>query len=367
VKVLLLIKGLGRGGAEELLATAARHVDRERFDYRVAYLLPWKDALVKEIEDSGTPVHCLDGAKGVRWVGRLRDLVASQRVDLVHAHSPVAAVAARLALGGDRSVRHVYTEHNVWARYHPATKWANLLTIARCDQVFAVSDHVRDSILYPRWLGWRRMPPVETLFHGIDHEETRRWAAPDEARADLGVPSGVPLVGTVANLKSHKRLDVLIDAASLVRRQLPDARFVIVGQGPLADDLRMQVRTRGLTDTVTFTGFREDAQRLASAFDVFALSSDHEGLSIALIEALALGRPGVVTAVGGLTEVVRNGVEGIAVPPRDPARLADAIVDLLRDPGRRAEMGARGVERAKAFDIRHAVRRMEEIYGELLG
>jgi glycosyltransferase involved in cell wall biosynthesis len=365
-RILLLIKGLGRGGAEELLATAARHVDRDRFDYRVAYLLPWKNALVKEIEDSGTEVHCLDGGRGTAWLGRLRELVEGQGIDLVHSHSPVAAVGSRMALTGRWAVRRVYTEHNVWERYHVATRYANMLTIARCDHAFAVSDHVRDSMRYAAWLRWRSMPPVETLFHGIDHDETRRWATADDARAELGIAPGALLIGTVANLKQHKRLDVLIDAAVIVHRRLPEARFVIVGQGPLERELRTRVRANGLDHVVLFTGFREDAQRIASAFDVFALSSDHEGLSIAVIEALALGRPAIVTAVGGLTEVVRDGVEGIVVPPRNPRAIAEAILALNEDPARRDALGAHGVERAKAFDIRHAVRRMEEVYEEML-
>ena len=129
-RVLLLIKGLGRGGAEQILASAAPHLDHARFEYHVAYLLPRKDALVKELEDAGVSTHCLHGQRGVRWVGGLRTLVGDLRVDLVHAHSPVAASAARVVLRGDRP-RMVYTEHNVWERYHPLTSWANAVTFAR--------------------------------------------------------------------------------------------------------------------------------------------------------------------------------------------------------------------------------------------
>ena len=128
-RILLLIKGLGRGGAEQILASAAPHLDRTRFDYEVAYLLPWKDALVKDLADADVPARCLDGSSGVAWVSRLRRLVSEGRFDLVHAHSPVAASAARvvLAVGGPPIV---YTEHNEWERYHPLTYWSNMLTFA---------------------------------------------------------------------------------------------------------------------------------------------------------------------------------------------------------------------------------------------
>ena len=104
-RVLLLIKGLGRGGAEQLLASAAAHTDRGRFDYEVAYLLPWKDALVKELRDEGIAVSCLEGAGDPGWTARLRRLVRRRRIDLIHAHSPVAAIGARVGLTG-LSVRH---------------------------------------------------------------------------------------------------------------------------------------------------------------------------------------------------------------------------------------------------------------------
>ncbi len=148
-RVLILIKGLGRGGAEQILASAAPHLDRTRFDYELAYLLPRKNALVKELEDAGVPTHCLDGARSVAWIPRLRRLVSERHFDLIHAHSPVIASAARVALAPN-GPPIVYTEHNVWERYHRLTYWSNMLTFGRNRHVFAVSDHVRESVRYPR-------------------------------------------------------------------------------------------------------------------------------------------------------------------------------------------------------------------------
>lgn len=365
-RILLLIKGLGRGGAEQILASSIRYLDRERFDYEVAYLLPWKDAFVKEIADQGVPVHCLDGGRGVGWVPRLRSLVRDRQIDLIHSQSPVAAVGARIALGGPHRPRHVYTEHNVWERYHPATHWANALTFWRNDHVFAVSDHVRSSIAFPRPLRALPVPPHETRYHGIDVEAVQAWAQGDGVRDELGIPAGTPVVGTVANLKSHKRLDRLLRAAAIVRGSRPDVRFVVVGSGPLEGELRHLAGRLRLDGTVMFLGFREDAQRVATSFDVFALSSEHEGLSIALIEALALGRPAVLPDVGGLGEVVRHEREGLLVPPADEGALAAAILRLLDDQDLRGRLGEAGVARAMDFDIRVAVSRIEAVYEELL-
>lgn len=364
-RILLLIKGLGRGGAEQLLASAAPHFDTSRFAYEAAYLLPWKSALVAVLERAGVPVVCLRGARGVGWIGRLRSLVPRRRIDLVHVHSPYAAIGARLALRR-RHPRLVYTEHNVWARYHAATFWGNALTFPRNDHVFAVSQHVRASIAYPRAVGFLRMPPVEMLYHGIDTAAVDSWASTDGTRAELGIPPDAPVVGTVANFKAHKAHDVLLQAAAEVRRAVPDVRFVLVGTGLLEADLRRQAMSLGLGGTVVFAGFREDAPRVASTFDVFALPSTYEGLSIALLEAMALGRAPVVTRVGGLSEVVEDGEHGLVVPPGDPRALAQGLVRLLGDRTLRERLGEAARRRAMEFDIRRAVSRMEDVYEDLL-
>jgi glycosyltransferase involved in cell wall biosynthesis len=367
-KVLIVIKGLGRGGAELLLLSATPYLDRDRFEYRFAYLLPWKDALVGDLTSAGLPVHCLDGARGVGWVGRLRSLVRRERIDLVHVHSPVAAAGVRAAAG--RRARVVYTEHNVWGRYHRVTWAANLATFPRNDHVFAVSDEVRASIRYPGPMRLLPLPPLETLHHGLDPAALAAQAGgpgQDPVRAELGIAPDAPLVGSVANFKAAKDHANLLRAAVLVRQVVPGVRFLLIGQGPLEPETRRLAARLGLDGTVIFAGFRSDAQRLAAAVDVFTLASTYEGLPIALIEAMALGRACVATSVGGIPEVVRDPGQGLLVPPRDPDALAGGLVRLLQDPGLRDRMGAAARGRALDFDIRKAVRRMEQVYAGLLG
>ena len=364
-RVLILIKGLGRGGAEQLLASAAPHLDHDRFRYEVAYLLPAKDALAAELARHGMAVTCLGGDGGRGWLRRLSELVRERRIDLVHAHLPYAAIGARVALWGRDRPRLVYTEHNVWESYKPPTYWANLATFARNDHVFCVSDQVRSSIRYPLPLRWRRLPPTETLYHGLD-PAAGVPPSPDGVREELGIGPTAPLVGTVANFRAEKAHGDLLRAAALVRRSVPDVRFLLVGQGPLEGQVRREAERLGLGDTVIFAGFREDVPRLAAALDVFALSSRHEGLSIALMEAMALGRPPVVTSVGGLPELVTHDRHGLLVPPGDPAALAAGIVTVLQDPALAERLGSAARRRAADFDIRAAIGRMEDVYGELL-
>jgi glycosyltransferase involved in cell wall biosynthesis len=361
--VLIVIKGLGRGGAEQLLLSGVPYLDTASYRYQFAYLLPWKDSLVPELTGAGFAVHCLEGARGPGWAGRLRALVRREGIGLVHVHSPVAAAGVRAVAG--RRTRVVYTEHNLWDRYHPATWAANLATFPRNDHVFAVSETVRQSIRYPGPLRLLPMPPLETLHHGLD-PAALPVPGRDGVRAELGIPEDAPVVGSVANFKAAKDHATLLRAAAQVRQAIPSVRFVLVGQGPLEAETRRLAGQLGLDQTVVFAGFRTDATRLMAGFDAFALSSTYEGLPIALIEAMAVGCPAVVTRVGGTPEVVTDGVHGFLVPPRDPAALAAGLTRLLGDRALRDGLGQAAAARAQDFDIRTAVRRMEQVYARLL-
>jgi glycosyltransferase involved in cell wall biosynthesis len=364
-RILYLIKGLGRGGAEQLLASAAPYLDSSRFEYEVAYLLPWKDALVPSMEAAGIPTHCLDGGRGIGWTRRLHALVRHNGINLVHIHSPYAAIGTRMAIGR-QAARLVYTEHNVWSRYHRATYWGNAITYGRNDYVFAVSDSVRESVRYPRLMRGLSMPKIETLYQGLDPAAVSTWGGADGVREEFSIPEGAPIVGTVANFKPHKGHAELVRAVVEVRRAIPDVRFVLVGVGPLEEDIRAEAERLGVADSVIFTGFRDDVPRLMGAFDVFTLASRYEGLSIALIEAMALGKAVVVTKAGGLPEVVNDGRDGLLVETDDVGALADGLITLLHDDALRGRLGRAARRRAGDFDIRQTVRRTEEVYEELL-
>lgn len=366
IRVLLLIKGLGRGGAEQLLVNAVERGDRDRFEYHVAYLLPWKDAFVEELEALGVPVTCLDGGgRTLAWVGRLRRLVRDRGIDIVHVHSPYVAAAARLGLPRRGPVL-VTTEHNVWERYHRATYWSNAVSFPRNDHVFAVSDEVRDSVAYPRGLRFLRRPTVETVHHGIDVPRVAATRSVPGMREQLGVPTDALVIGNVANFKVHKGHEYLIRVAARMVRERADVRFVLVGQGPLFEASRELARRLGAADAVVFAGFREDALQVMRTFDILAMSSLHEGLPLALLEAMALGIPPVATRVGGVGAVIDDGVSGFIVEPRDPEIQADRLMKLVEDEGLRRRLGTASRVRAEAFDVGAAIHHIERVYTELV-
>jgi glycosyltransferase involved in cell wall biosynthesis len=205
---------------------------------------------------------------------------------------------------------------------------------------------------------------VDAVAQRVDRARTEGRAP--ALRAALGVPADAPLVGVIAALAPHKDHRTLVLAAQIVLSERPDARFVAAGAGPTGPAVRAQVDGLGLRDSFLLPGFLEDVPALLGALDVFVLSSYLEGLGTSVLDAQAAGVPVVATGVGGVPEMVEDGVNGRLVPPRDPAALAAAILEALADPAkarRRAEQARASV---RAFDLAQTIARTEALYRELL-
>jgi glycosyltransferase involved in cell wall biosynthesis len=201
-----------------------------------------------------------------------------------------------------------------------------------------------------------------TVHEGIDLG--RVDAAPRiNLHEELWLPHHAPLVGNVAALVPHKGQRHLVESAALVVREVPDARFVIAGEGELRPGLERQIKDRRLEKHVLLAGFRPDVLSLHKAFDVFAMSSVTEGLGTSLLDAMACAKPIVATAVGGIPEVVVDGENGFLVPPRDAEAMAGAIVRLLTDDGLRRRMGDAGLARVRnRFSAERMVQETLDVY-----
>lgn len=367
IRVLWLIKGLGPGGAEQLLVTAAGVRDRDRFAYEVAYLLPWKDHLVPRLQGFDVPVRCLEvrDERNVSWAVALRRLLAATPFDVVHLHSPYVAGIARLVVRSLPAAKRpalVSTEHNIWSSFLAATRLLNAWTGGLDDVRLAVSEDVRAS------MASRLRPSVEVIAHGVDREAVRAGlAGREEVRRWLGVRPGEVLVGTVGNYRPQKAYPDLLAAARRVKDSGQPIRFVAVGQGPQEDQIKRLHAELGLQETFKLLGYRSDAVEIMAGCDLFTLASEHEGLPVALMEALVLGLPVVATEVGGIPEAVTDRSEGLLVAPHRPDLLAEGLAELAADPARRARMAEAASSRGRQFDIRRTVRRTEEHYDQLAG
>lgn len=366
MRIAHLIKGLGRGGAEGLLPQVIRAAGKD-VTYSVGYFLPWKNALAGELEAAGAEVRCFGARSNAGLFASVPAVAAwlrRERADLVHAHLPLAGVAARFA-GRLARVPVVYTEHNLQERYHPWTRRANRLTWRRQERAIAVSEEVASSIR--RHLG--SQVPVSVIRNGIEVDRpslSRQGVA--ELRQSFDLPEGAPVVGTVAVLRAQKRLDLWLEAARRVLAERPETRFLVVGDGPLRSELEAEAESLGIAASVRFAGLQEDVSAFLPLFDLFLISSEFEGLPLALLEAMAAGLPVVATSVGGIPEVIGPDREGVLVPFGDPGALSDAVLGLFADPPRRERLAAAGRWRvAQEFGVERMARELEAIYRLVLG
>jgi glycosyltransferase involved in cell wall biosynthesis len=289
-------------------------------------------------------------ADDIAALAKMVRLIRQQRPDVVHTHMAKAGTVGRLAahICGVPLIVHTYHGH-VFHSYFSPTKTRVFLTIERAlglatDRIIVLGDGQRDEIaafgVAPRY----KLEPIRL---GLElgpflHAESMRGAF----RRELGLDSSTPLIGIVARLVPVKAHEVFFEAAREVLNAEPDAKFIVVGDGERRQELEEMVRRLGIAASVLFLGWRRDMLNLYADLDVVALTSLNEGSPVALIEAMASGRPVVSTAVGGVPEVVVHGVTGLTVPPSDPHAMAQGILCLLRDHAladRLAEAGRRHV------------------------
>lgn len=308
-----------------------------------------------------------------RLTRELAALVKAEKPDIVHTHGSLSGrIAARM-----RKIPVVYTKHGqvrtpdrrgiASSQAGPFTRLVNrVATRVLADRVIAVSDRVRkeleDSGIQPSM--------ITVIPNGIDlspyRQKAKRTSKAKAADADAQGKRSF-LIGTVARLSPEKGIDTLLDAAKIVVTSYPSARFVIAGTGPLERELAQKVRDLRLENCVRMVGFVDNVPGLFSGLDLYVLPSDTEGIPLALLEAMAAGLPVVATRVGGVPEVVVDGVTGFLVPPRQPKALAQAIVRLLVDPDLAKSMGASGRERAESmFDARVTAERTVQVYRDVL-
>lgn len=358
--ILVVIKGLGIGGAERLISEGARFWDRERFDYRVCYFLPWKDQLVPDLEHLDVPVRCIGSRRGatLRSVSTLRTLIRTTGPSLVHAHLPSAGIIARIA----SSVPVVYTEHNLAFSYRTPTRWANRLTYRRNRAVIAVSEAVAESLR--RYPG----PRPRVIPNGVAVDVGSNEAG--MARKELGLDEDDPLVVHVGNIRPGKGHDNLVAAAELLHARRPDVTIVSLGVEKFSGDLdrlRTEAAAAGLGASLLFLGRRADALSFVATAQAFVNPSEVEGLPLAVLEAMALGVPVAATAVGGVPSVIRDGDTGILVPSGDPTALAAGIEALLSDRATAAQLAQRARDLVNAeYGLEAMVGVTEQVYREVL-
>lgn len=371
LRVLLVIKCLGYGGAERLLVDMAAAVDRTRFTYEVAYVLRQQNALVPALRAGGTPVHDLGALHNadLRWTRALRRLLVEGRFDVVHFHLPYAAALGQMVVTSlPRKARPgvVYTEHSLWDRSHLVNRVLLRGSMCRGERLVAVSQAAYDAL--PASLRQR----ATIIIHGVDLSVSDslvedRAVYRTRIRRELAVDDDELLFMTVANLRPEKGYDVLLEASKQIEDRGLPIRIAAVGRGPLRDVLHARHAELGLGERFAFLGQRDDVLQLLAGADAFVLASRHEGLPVALMEATSVGLPIIASRVGGVPQILEDGVDAILVPPADPGLLAQAMGRLAADPALRERLGKQARDKSSMFDIARASQAVGDVYLQAVG
>lgn len=367
IRVAEVVQEPAHSGQAVHVLSLVEHLDRAKFSLWVCY--PAEDARTRarlaELGVAGVPLPMQ------RWINvgpawSFYRLVRRERISIVHVHGPFAGLWARPAarLAG---ARVIYTPQTIRIRQKhlaPFYLAAERLLGRWTDCLISVCEADRRRLIEQGWLAGDR---VVTIPNGIDPVwwEARRQDQVS-ARQQLGWPLDQPVVLQVGRLNEQKAPQHFVDVAALVARQRPEARFYLAGDGPLREALQAKIRAMGLENTVILLGHRSDVPLLLAASDVVTLTSLWEGLPYTLLEAGAMGRPAVCTAVNGSPEVVLDGETGYVVPPADVPAMAKAILALLADPQRAAAMGERASARVRQrFDVRSMAEAIGRLYEQI--
>jgi glycosyltransferase involved in cell wall biosynthesis len=343
IRVLFALTSPVRGGIEEVVLALLRRLDPGEFRLAVAAPRALLDALAPDLAGVRVEAEAVaaESPRQPREIARLSSFIARFRPDVVNSHLfRATAVAAPLARWHGARVVETYHGREGWRQGSGPWTFLPDRVIGRIvDRVIAVSDAARSFLI--RGKGYRA-DTITVIPNGRDLSLFTPGPAREAVRKELGLDQAVPLVGVVGRLETQKGHVHLLDAWPAVVGVLPVARLLVIGDGSLRGALAGQARARGIAGSVIFTGFRADVPRLLDAIDVLCLPSLYEGMPLTAIEASAMARPVVATAVDGTPEVVRDRVTGRLVSAADPPALADALRDVLHDPEQGRRMGQAG-------------------------
>ena len=370
LRLMHIVDSLEFGGLERVVTDLAIEQKR-RGDQVCVFSLLRTEGLKPELEAAG--IEVIVGGKrdglDLALIRRLRSAIAERRIEVLHAHNFVPNYHAAAATWGRwRRPTLVCSLHDMGLRLDREARLRRFFTwsIGRTQGFAMVGSQVHE-----RYVGSGMVPAAKatTVLNGIPVDRFR-WTPERRrvARERLGVPQEALLVGAVGRQVGLKNHALLIELMPALLQRHPSLHLALVGSGPLEAELRAKAQASGAGDRILFTGQRKDVSDLTPGFDIFAMPSLTEGLSIALLEAAATRLAIVATAVGGNPEIVRDGESGLLVPPGEAAPLLQALDTLLGDAARREHMGQAASDWVRAHgSIDHLGRTCQRFYDDARG
>jgi glycosyltransferase involved in cell wall biosynthesis len=363
VRVLELLATGTNGGAQEHVYGLVSRIDPSRYDVHVVSLST--GSAVRKLQRAGFPVTVIEEPDDAIATGALAALMAEFQPNIVHNHmyrAELVGTRAAIALGevGHPRPYVVSTVHSSRVRSDDDRRELRILT-PHMDRVIAVSRSIVEKLQHEG----RDTAPITLIHSGVDLERYDHQEPCCTLREEYGLPEDASIIGVVARLEPEKGHPTLLEAWPTVLRAVPAARLLVVGEGSRREALEVQARALGIAGPVVFTGRRDDIPAVTAALDIAVLPSYREAQGLTILEAMALSRPIVASNVGGIPEMVEDGVTGLLVPPHDSEALAAAIVRLLLDHPLADMLGRAGHDLVHdRFCIQLMVDAVEAIYDE---
>jgi len=369
IKVLHIVQHSTGGGIINQLFHLLRAYDKQTIHAMVC-CIGSKGTTGKLIEENGIDFMSLNIKRNDRLIPRavrlLYGVMKERQIHVVRTHGHGANLNGRVAAWLCRipcvpSVHNVYTQKK---EQKLQRRIANNLLGRISDMVIAVSEAVRADVIR-----YDRVDPSKVLVirNGVDTELFTATGASGRVRKELGLGDRDTVIGFVGRLAPAKGLAHLIEAFDAVRQEFDHVKILIVGRGALLSSLQNMAAEKGLQEDIIFSGERSDIPAILSSIDIFAMSSEQEGLPNALLEAMAAAKPSVVTSAGGMKEVVKDGINGIVVPVGDIISLSNGLKRLIMNKNLSEAMGRAARDYIeKKFSIHATARVWEELYKELL-
>lgn len=364
MKVLLLATHLNKGGIAFYTVNLAVHIKRRGVDVSV---LSSGGELQDLLRGAGIPHITADimtkaefGWKVLKTLPEAARVVKEGRFDLMHAQTRVTQVISSI-VSRNTAVPYVTTCHGFFKHSRLSRKvfpcWG-VKTIAISE---SVAKHLRNDMGVAD-------EKIEMVYNGIDLKPYGPgYVRRDEAlAADLGIGGQDEVIGSIGRFSSVKGLKYLVEAFGEVAARRPRAKLLLVGEGPEKEDLIDRIDRAGISDRTVVIAGGDRAARYFPVIDIFCMPSVNEGLGLAMIEAMAAGKPCIASAVGGLEELVTDGKDGLLIPPASSAELAGAILRLMDDAALRERLSANAAEKAKCFSIEDSAARTLEVYNKAL-
>jgi len=364
VRVVEVMATGTNGGAQEHVYSLVSRMDPNRYDVRVVSLS--HGSSVRRLEKAGIDVTVIDEPDDRVAVRTLAEMLGPIEPEVIHNHMFRAEVVGTLAalLLGEKGCKRpgvISTVHSSRVRCVEDRQTLRQLT-PLMDRLIVVSRAIERKIREEGRYG----TPVSLIYNGVDLQRYNHQQPCCTLHEEFDIPDDAPVVGVVARLEAEKGHRTLIDAWPVVLETHPEARLLVVGEGSERNALEAQAASLGISDRVVFTGRREDVPAVTAALDISVLPSYREAQGLSVLEAMALGRPVVASNVGGIPEMIEDGVSGLLVPPGDCFALAGSIVRLLSDHPYADMLARRGHDLVhERFCIELMTSSIENLYDEM--